>query len=394
MFDRIHYYINFIISAVFLLGHSACINDQDRPEDPKESDLTTINLHISCDLISPYSINTRDNFGLTVFERVFKHIYFIAVKTSNTTDNKVRIFNLSDQISNIGPNGCNVWIELEKSTYKFYIVANFEGYIDGTIEQNIDQLDDLIANFSTDKSITEDNIPMACNSNEIQYYIRSGLFGGKWTTSSSGIDISESTTYSNGLRANLNILCSKIRYTILFDSRDGCISNSFDDNRIQFLFDNNDSRPYLTYTAPDNTQQEKSLALFRYTFKNSDLKITSSYFNNNWNLSSFDPESDLVLFDGDIYTLNDWNKLAQKAWSGATYITAKVATLNFPYTLIGSYETNPTGVRKVNVSNIAKGQMRDLIILVENLSSFETSSDTRTEIENSSYGFRVLEIQR
>lgn len=116
-------------------------------------------------------------------------------------------------------------VSIKKGIYHLYLLANIEDYLSlQLINQDIseEELKKLILNFSTDKFLEKGNLPMACLSFDIK------LSPNQSPAGNYGINISDNTT----IYADLTFLCSKVRYTILFD-RDN-FSNAFSNNNIDF----------------------------------------------------------------------------------------------------------------------------------------------------------------
>lgn len=212
---------NFLVILVLIL--TGCVNEDVLPDKEPVGDNAVIKIMVP-DMTTISGFTRAETFPIEGTEGNYQNIYLIAV---NTSSNTLTIINLSEKLSDKDGNGYrSATVELHPDTYKFYVVANLDHYFDGTTDQYAtteNKIRSFIQNFSTEKPITADNLPMACLAEDIQP-------GGN-----NGITLSSGGNYT--ITAEMTFLCSKVRYTILFDSREGCISESFGDKRIQFIFE-------------------------------------------------------------------------------------------------------------------------------------------------------------
>ena len=136
---------------------------------------------------------------------------------------------------------------LQKGLYNVYILANMDGYVDAGIYPSVEalfktfisstQVEELVLNFAdatTNKYnsanyLSESNLPMACLSNQVKTGIEESslVSSGKFAFSKE----------NNELYADLNILCAKVRYTVLFDNTpesDKAFSKDFYSQNVDF----------------------------------------------------------------------------------------------------------------------------------------------------------------
>lgn len=223
-------FLSFIF--ILLLGFSSCV-DELATELPWSGE-ETVELTVMVPEYGSEFIETRSN--LTQEEASYSNIYLIA---ANTDYNKLSIFNITQDLGEIDNEGYRkTSIVLATGNYRFYVVANLNQYIDGTIDQyvkNENTIQTLIDNFSTPKQITPGNLPMACSPKDIQV---NGV-------NKDGNNIISITNSEPTIKADMTILCAKVTYTILFDSREGGISSSFADKKdISFIVNMVEARPY------------------------------------------------------------------------------------------------------------------------------------------------------
>lgn len=108
--------------------------------------------------------------------------------------------------------------------YHIYLLANFDSYLpSGTLSTNLreSELQKIIVNFTTGKTMAQDNLPMYCLNTDIKKSPTQKVENGIFT-------ISEGSS----IYADLKFLCAKLRYTILFDSHD--FSYQFSSNNVNF----------------------------------------------------------------------------------------------------------------------------------------------------------------
>lgn len=115
-------------------------------------------------------------------------------------------------------------IGLSPGDYKFYVVANLNRYLftssgaDSTFPTEAtseEKIRSLILNFSSDIPLEPGFLPMACLHENIQVGNTSTNTKEKVESVNSTIEITENN--SKRIYADLNYLCAKVRYTILFD---------------------------------------------------------------------------------------------------------------------------------------------------------------------------------
>ncbi len=109
-----------------------------------------------------------------------------------------------------------VTVTLAPDTYQMYVVANLSNYLSNiTLSKDLSRtdLENAILNFSSDKPLSlENGLPMACKNTEIK------LTPGGTAVENGKVEIEAGTNKT--IFADLTFLCSKVRYTLLFDRSD------------------------------------------------------------------------------------------------------------------------------------------------------------------------------
>ena len=314
-------------------------------------------------------------------ENTYTNLYLVAVDASS---NIVKtIITLGDKLGDQDVEGWrSADIELLEGTYKFYVLANLDRYLENTTvdeylaNANNNRLSSFITNyinnFSTDIPILAGNLPMACPANKMQYQVykrNSWGIGGSYvwetaTTEQIKITDDEKQPY---LRATLTYLCAKVKYTILFDARSQCISEKFGNNRIRLLNDNNYKPRVENINGKANTGYD--IELDRYTFEPEQLSST------NYESSSYSLPT-LTLFNEGLYTMDDWLGFNHKAWQGVVYLPESPNNnkpyLVFPYTF-GGVDAEKDGEQRVTLfdrTDLKAGISYELIIKVTDPNKF------------------------
>ena len=214
------------------LGLTGCVNDSlveepvKRPSE-RPSDTATVTFMIPD---TQNSFNTKaDTSDPTSQEGTINDLYLVVYKkdASGNTFTNVQCEEISSSLTsdNTSSGSKTYSLDLAPGTYKFYLLANCKDYLgSSSLTSTTDEstLRNLILNFSD--VINSSKLPMACLAEEI-----------KENSGGSGVENGEVNINSDGktLYAGLNFLCSKVRYTVLFDNTVGTgISEAFGTNVI------------------------------------------------------------------------------------------------------------------------------------------------------------------
>lgn len=290
-------------------------------------------------------------------EGAISNLYVVAVPQSEGQLLRVIRLDISNQLPTDGYNSYP--IELYPGNYKIYVVANLDQYLPGATTTNIqdyvtteNDIKGLILNSQTDSPLMPGHLPMACLPEEVN-----GASNGYVA-----VNQGSATT----ITADLTFLCSKVRYTILFDNTqpsadnpEGGISKAFKNRSIRFFVDQ-ETKPVAT-NLRKQTQLHKTPVLSDYddgflekreyghggvdgvtgasyivTLGYWTLDLDRYYYpmdnmgrpNNNYPLR---PSDQLTLWDG---TLDEWKQQPRRAWQGVVYLPENEATLNDKKTIL------------------------------------------------------------
>lgn len=284
-------------------------------------------------------------------------------------------------------------VTLYPGEYRFGIVANVDLYLNRVTKiseftQEAD-LDKIVLNFDETTPLAPPHLPMACLPNEIQY----STYNPEAQTYSEPKLVSSDNNYiveihkgaSPRIYADMNFLCSKVRYTILFDKTPGGISEAFGNSWIRFNVDDQ-NRPYANYlrcqtqlfpgdvsndiydeTDPiihhfDDSEPSGrwTMNIGRYYWSGLELGTGEGtdkdavYHGNEGNNYPVTPDSQLDEWDR---TTSEWIPMEQKVWQGVVYLPENNGStlpedhgnsdipktvLNFPYhTRVNSLDETP-----------------------------------------------------
>lgn len=151
-------------------------------------------------------------------EAKINDIYLLAF---NTSGNLSRI-KLENPVVSGEYNAYNV--DLLEDTYNIYIIANLDSYLSGGTASLLkeDGVKKSILQFGTlteNTVLQSDNLPMGCTPQEIKIKESTGTL----SSATNGVVVKDGK--STEIYADLTFLCSKVRYTILFDKNS--FSNKF-----------------------------------------------------------------------------------------------------------------------------------------------------------------------
>lgn len=215
--------------------------------------------------------------------------------------------------------------QLTPGNYNVYVLGNVNPYLSEqdklTENKNLNNesvrnlvlnFNDLISGEST--QLTPGYLPMACLTEDLTQ-----------TDGGNSIESDGSISYEKGdvleVYADMKFLCSKVRYTILFDNNPGGFSEAFEDNLVDFNTDkakagnlrNSTNVVYTSEPASFNKSshllnEKLSIGLNRKNFPEEE-----SY--PNYEGDSYVTSSDLQPYSG-----NNWENEHRRAWQGTIYL--------------------------------------------------------------------------
>lgn len=366
-------------SLILFLSLFSCADDLGYKPDPvnPDGDFTGITLFLpNIDGAAEFGATRTDGYANTraydqAREGNFNTLYITAIGE----DKKAHIF-LKNQSDGIVEEIYSKYsISLPAGKYKFYVVANMNRYLFNGNEttsfyEKIHNEEDpekvireLILNFSSNRPLEPGFLPMACLTEEIKVGTSAA------TADRSSIDPEGYVNVPTGndihVYANLNYLCSKVRYTIIFDREKSDFANG---DIIDVHRNTNSVPPMVT-----NLRQQTAI-----NTGNDGGVINKAYLTDNSGNSQWPLFLDRYIYNGkytymgvenniDFYTETDnekikqalgsltqwkesdgeWNKngfLNKRAWQGVTYLPENLVEddgmlatqLIFPYSFNGA----------------------------------------------------------
>lgn len=315
-------------------------------------------------------------------EGEINNLYVVAVPTDD--ENDFTIYPFSAPTNTTGKyKEYNVVIF--PGNYRLYVIANINDYLRDDDEQtllqyevhNEDELKNLIIHFQSVRPLQAGNLPMACFPKDI---VSDAIADGVITIIKNE---------KKKITANLSYLCSKVRYTILFDNED--FSNGFGNSTIDFLTDKASATNIRQYTAltDEGTASKDFLSsywgieLAKYKYPSGTDYPTSE----SDNLESFVEDDELS---------------GKKAWQGVAYLPennqdgVERTILNFPYLFDGEEGQKPKIIELFaenhkldhEVHGLERGKMYDVVVKVKNPDETEMEATVKVsnwDMENLSY---------
>ena len=249
---------------------------------------------------------------------------------------------------------------LEAGSYKFYILANTASYVeDGTLSglTSVDDIKNVALSFK-DGKIEPNNLPMACMS----------VIGDNWDSvqgENSSVTITENDAVAGkAIYADLSFLCSKVRYTILFDNSAEGISSSFGTNVVDFG----------TNVSISNILKKGSVGSEIFTSENADFtNLTAPLGHYSYPGPDYPDASSANLSE-------TTDSYAKCAWQGTVYLPSNTNSKQTVISLAGVCKETagsndalyniskdiPLCPADVNNGKFTRGNMYDIIVKVKN----------------------------
>ncbi|MCH5239662.1 MAG: hypothetical protein J1F38_05520 [Muribaculaceae bacterium] len=393
---RLHKYIFLYLSLLMVPVLAGCRNsDNESPDFKVPEGMTQLTL-----LLPDYQTGAAQ-FGTRAFdpleEGYMSNLYVIAIKYADLDDdgNVIKEYQMNEGVVytyalnpvgekfKYGQNDYHIFnVALYPGKYKFAVLANVDLYLwrakkisDFRLEQD---LRDIVLYFSEDTPLVPYHLPMVCLPEEIKYSVEndSGEYPEAKLVDQNTPLVTLEKGKSTHIFADMNFLCAKVRYTILFDKTPNGISEAFGNSWIRFNVDDR-LKPIATNirswtkildpaTKGDKVLIENDFILSSDISSADDEEKTdgatgASYSANRgwWNMSidrykwseegenyPKGPKSELTPWDG---SLDDWIESKQKVWQGIVYLPenlyngkSKTTRLEFPYhTRLNSLEETP-----------------------------------------------------
>lgn len=272
----------------------------------------------------------------------------------------------------VGQNDYHLFnMALYPGKYRFGVIANADLYLSARATKISDftkesQLQDIVLNFKEDTPLAPRHLPMVCVPEWVQYRTKKTETGADGKTTVKYVEKKGETEYNlvpiggeeeNIVIANMRFLCSKVRYTILFDKTPGGISQAYGSSWIRFNVDDqlkpwatnirkqtrlwpesdadgiyDSNSPFITQHAQDGSTENSSwiISIDRFNW--------SSKEGANYPLS---PSSQLSPWTG---TTDEWIPQERKVWQGVVYLPENDGVET--YTVNGETKVIPSTVLK------------------------------------------------
>lgn len=315
---------------------SSCVQEEMGPcEQAKpEEDGVTLTL-----VIPTRAFHQAAAAQATNEEEMMSDIYLVAVSASDASN--VTWIPLTSAMYVGKDDDYDVYkVKLDPGSYRFYTFANFDSY-QSTVNwyESVDtetKIKDLSLDFTQVKLIVPPYLPMACVAENIQF--KKGEEGTKRQVLEAekyAVEISKDE--DTRIYADMTFLCSKVRYTLLFNDTPDGFSSEFGNYSIRF--DLPDHLPYVSNARKKTylyAGHDLSAADGNDLFMD-DEDIELNRFN--WNVAEGEdypkgPASMLTSWEG---TDENWQALRQRVWQGVIYLPENItigiarSQLNFPY---------------------------------------------------------------
>lgn len=209
------------------------------------------------------------------------NIYLVAVPANQTDANTAfKVISLRGREVETNTYYTRYYVSLYPGDYKFYVVANLDRYLTGedsstTILNEVHSEADLqncVLKFQEHQRIMAGILPMMCKPEE-------ATKGGR---NNNGV-ITVNAGDNEEIVAPLKFLCSKVRYTILFDAREGGISEEFGSSRINFNLNEDNPATASVIVTTSDLYNEKD---YSNEIANNDFASLGG-----WNVSNLDPDN-------------------------------------------------------------------------------------------------------
>ena len=319
----------FLLGTALLTSCAASSVDQPLPQpDPDPMGEETVTLTIDFP-VADYGLSTRaaTTTPTTDAECVLNDLYLVIFRINPNTA-ETELYSVTDIASDVSPLHPSSWkghrLSLPLGIYKFYALANLSSYISGDYVNQIKTeagIKSLVLQFTN--VLEAGKIPMACMAENVR----------KGTATADPepygeVEITEST---DSVYMPLDLLCAKVRYTILFDNTESGFSKAFSDSEIKVTdvsaFNITDKTPILgpaedeEYLYP-TTETGTSLGVIAGV-KYPDITKDSEklYLQQN----GWDEEKDVPDYLSSLEG-NDWTNTHQRAWQGVAYFPENLSS--------------------------------------------------------------------
>lgn len=249
-------------------------------------------------------------------------------------------------------------VSIKEGKYDIYFLANLDDYVEGGITESMteDKLKQLTLNFSSDKQLFADNLPMVCLPENI-------IQDGK-TLGDNGLEIKGKTE----IEAPLSFLCSKVRYTILWDKEkveDGDFKNIELDFEKATAVNVMPTTNLISAKKPANQDviEWEGLKIGKVEYPEDD----SPYFDITENIEFLENLQSLEN--------NTWADNSQRAWQGVVYLPENPSSDDNATKLkfIAKGSNDKEYIYETSGCSLTRGHMYDIVGKITKPSSLDDS---------------------
>ena len=413
-----------LMLSLLLFGCTDSEKDSPVPDAPQET--ATLTLHIPA-----VSFNTRystraegdkvsDPLDRNSGEGALQSLYFIVFQKDEEDGGKYKM----KEIKNLFNASYFFEVAEEKDyefamdagSYRFYLLANIENYVRAGLDASVlenefnfeeyidteEEIRELVLTFSkiaeqsTSTGISANALPMVCMAEDFMYWTSSTGY----QTFEDGIySITDDQIKSGGaptIYAFLDILCAKVRYTVLFDRTSGGFSSSFPHDEVNFP-----TAPTLTnlcmtskmYVPKEESTEEgqsdevevmastPAEGFFNVTAANwnrvyypTDTQIYSVGWPEYLNIENQDADANSPADLSPMTAESSWTNSSQRAWQGKVYVPENLdennkANLHLTATGLG---VNPAGY-DITFDKLERGHFYDVVAKMTNSEAMSIS---------------------
>lgn len=323
----------------------SCKDSSDLPDNPQHESGELIEVSLNVNISNSFGVynGTRADQNSDEYQEGWmSNLYLIAIRDENDKYNTASSFNVfeldtSGYDPQVGTGESKFYVNLYSGTYRFYLIANYDRYLERFTHisglQSEDEVKDLVLNFTPAMPLLPSHLPMVCEPK--------GFSGNEFNTGNetpnndnnkfvltppNTLEDDQIEKRSIEINASLEFVCSKVRYTILYDNTPGGISERFGNNSIRFIINQSSDRP-KAYNIRKQTRLHTDRWPAIFTGKAEDL-----FLDGNWilNLNRYVyPENginypasskDVLTPWTDQPNLSAWKASRQRAWQGVVYL--------------------------------------------------------------------------
>lgn len=306
--------------------------------------------------------NSRASIEASLDEANIENLYLVAI---GTVDNSFQVIKLDDsKVPGISTDSEKLYkdygpVNLLPGTYRLYVVANLDEYIEGSVDgKSKDEIESLVLNFADNSNnfiLDRRKLPMCCLPEDIKTGASDNTKVG-----SAGITISSTT---RSIYADLTFLCSKVRYTLLFDKEDP--STSFPESNVDFE-DEVNLKYVMQHTALrggtiDISKLENVTGALNKVEYPDESKGTDKYLE----ISKVTQSEDIPV---SLEKIETWSNESQRAWQGVVYLpenlTDAPTEIHFKPTgvdMLSDYSFTLQWGEGDNLRGLERGKFYDLV---------------------------------